>query len=123
MIRRPPRSTRTDTLFPYTTLFRSPLERGGRRPFLRPLPRCYRRPGHPSKTFTSAGPCCADNRGMDGEISLCNPDARRQLCSLLFLGLPVRRPGVPCIGYLSNTTGTTSTEIGRASCRERVCQY
>src|SRR3546814_9398604 len=31
MIRRPPRSTRTDTLFPYTTLFRSPsrlFERG-----------------------------------------------------------------------------------------------
>src|SRR3546814_7031344 len=26
MIRRPPRSTRTDTLFPYTTLFRSPVE-------------------------------------------------------------------------------------------------
>src|SRR3546814_19573688 len=25
MIRRPPRSTRTDTLFPYTTLFRSPV--------------------------------------------------------------------------------------------------
>src|SRR3546814_7579031 len=35
MIRRPPRSTRTDTLFPYTTLFRSVLaldrdRRGGR---------------------------------------------------------------------------------------------
>src|SRR3546814_18535175 len=29
MIRRPPRSTRTDTLFPYTTLFRS--HTGGRR--------------------------------------------------------------------------------------------
>src|SRR3546814_6824232 len=29
MIRRPPRSTRTDTLFPYTTLFRS-LTRAGR---------------------------------------------------------------------------------------------
>src|SRR3546814_15702322 len=27
MIRRPPRSTRTDTLFPYTTLFRSPAAR------------------------------------------------------------------------------------------------
>src|SRR3546814_4352359 len=27
MIRRPPRSTRTDTLFPYTTLFRSPHAR------------------------------------------------------------------------------------------------
>src|SRR3546814_8793866 len=33
MIRRPPRSTRTDTLFPYTTLFRSsPISREGRRP-------------------------------------------------------------------------------------------
>src|SRR3546814_3810174 len=28
MIRRPPRSTRTDTLFPYTTLFRSPEQAG-----------------------------------------------------------------------------------------------
>src|SRR3546814_9323620 len=28
MIRRPPRSTRTDTLFPYTTLFRSKELRG-----------------------------------------------------------------------------------------------
>src|SRR3546814_19116144 len=28
MIRRPPRSTRTDTLFPYTTLFRSVYEAG-----------------------------------------------------------------------------------------------
>src|SRR3546814_4005231 len=29
MIRLPPRSTRTDTLFPYTTLFRSRLTMGG----------------------------------------------------------------------------------------------
>src|SRR3546814_7598727 len=29
MIRRPPRSTRTDTLFPYTTLFRSELAHVG----------------------------------------------------------------------------------------------
>src|SRR3546814_1589241 len=42
MIRRPPRSTRTDTLFPYTTLFRSPchlppsrLQTGHRPPRLR----------------------------------------------------------------------------------------
>src|SRR3546814_11312078 len=32
MIRRPPRSTRTDTLFPYTTLFRS-----SRKPFMQAL--------------------------------------------------------------------------------------
>src|SRR3546814_10503359 len=31
MIRRPPRSTRTDTLFPYTTLFRSARQVGLRR--------------------------------------------------------------------------------------------
>src|SRR3546814_16769555 len=31
MIRRPPRSTRTDTLFPYTTLFRSINEAEGQR--------------------------------------------------------------------------------------------
>src|SRR3546814_9238738 len=31
MIRRPPRSTRTDTLFPYTTLFRSDREQYAKR--------------------------------------------------------------------------------------------
>src|SRR3546814_15433758 len=30
MLRRPPRSTRTDTLFPYTTLFRSVIDPAGR---------------------------------------------------------------------------------------------
>src|SRR3546814_14190120 len=35
MIRRPPRSTRTDTLFPYTTLFRSPHEQGDEQPLYR----------------------------------------------------------------------------------------
>src|SRR3546814_1636672 len=33
MIRRPPRSTRTDTLFPYTTLFRSVCPQFGENPF------------------------------------------------------------------------------------------
>src|SRR3546814_12491693 len=39
MIRRPPRSTRTDTLFPYTTLFRSaqPVRLGEQRPRRRAL--------------------------------------------------------------------------------------
>src|SRR3546814_13627763 len=37
MIRRPPGSTRTDTLFPYTTLFRSRLAETG--PFLRGIRR------------------------------------------------------------------------------------
>src|SRR3546814_13073685 len=33
MIRRPPRSTRTDTLFPYTTLFRSQAARANAKKF------------------------------------------------------------------------------------------
>src|SRR3546814_13468037 len=41
MIRRPPRSTRTDTLFPYTTLFRSP------QPFERMMDRLALRDEHP----------------------------------------------------------------------------
>src|SRR3546814_2159698 len=35
MLRRPPRSTRTDTLIPYTTLFRSSALRGMHRPVAR----------------------------------------------------------------------------------------
>src|SRR3546814_8040372 len=56
MIRRPPRSTRTDTLFPYTTLFRSPdtaLIRPCNAPvtvlfracYLQPIPRLSAAPG------------------------------------------------------------------------------
>src|SRR3546814_5330167 len=36
MVRRPPKSTRTGTLVPYPTLFRSPLERDPRDPRARP---------------------------------------------------------------------------------------
>src|SRR3546814_1043137 len=46
MIRRPPRSTRTDTLFPYTTLFRSAVldpRLGAGGAFLWPDPRRPRR--------------------------------------------------------------------------------
>src|SRR3546814_6636919 len=53
MIRRPPISTRTDTLFPYTTLFRSaaggaaPPRRGAQiHPLRRPQPRHSRRADH-----------------------------------------------------------------------------
>src|SRR3546814_1078897 len=44
MIRRPPRSTRTDTLFPYTTLFRS-LDRD----LVGADQKAKARPGQPSK--------------------------------------------------------------------------
>src|SRR3546814_9340362 len=50
MIRRPPRSTRTDTLFPYTTLFRSPR-------------------GH--------APSLRDRDGPSGQISPREPESAR----------------------------------------------
>src|SRR3546814_2134401 len=56
MIRRPPRSTRTDTLFPYTTLFRSGALR--RRALLIPRDR-RREPGdtiQPGETAFFIGP-------------------------------------------------------------------
>src|SRR3546814_4967732 len=92
MIRRPPRSTRTDTLFPYTTLFRSrhhrpPVadhpprrESRARRPLrrrqidagepaaalLRPRERAHlhRRPGH--RAGDAAQPARADGHGHSG---------------------------------------------------------
>src|SRR3546814_3883471 len=53
MIRRPPRSTRTDTLFPYTTLFRSPPGSSRRRA----------RPSPPSPRWT--GRCRRVRGGVD----------------------------------------------------------
>src|SRR3546814_6816849 len=63
MSRRPPRSTRTDTLFPYTTLFRSHRQQA-RRGDARPVPPCrdhrdarregLERPVHPDMTAPPA---------------------------------------------------------------------
>src|SRR3546814_19841505 len=76
MIRRPPRSTRTDTLFPYTTLFRSG-RRSARRAGGRPValhPRIGRQ--------GAAGGRAEDGRreGRRREAALC---ARGQPVSLL----------------------------------------
>src|SRR3546814_4322933 len=61
MVRRPPRSTRTDTLFPYTTLFRS------RRP-RRTLPRRSRTRRAPRRTrsaYRRSSRRAGDGRGRD----------------------------------------------------------
>src|SRR3546814_15083886 len=56
MIRRPPRSTRTDTLFPYTTLFRSPARRPPcRSPQPPPVGRCRRRDRAPRRHRSRPG--------------------------------------------------------------------
>src|SRR3546814_15480997 len=112
MIRPPPRSTRTDTLFPYTTLFRSliprffarRLFRGGLRLFLRLL--LLENPDQ----FLLA---------LVGKLLF----GRREHL-LLFLVDMVEiailhrpEPRQPA------GRGKVHLEIGSASCRERVCQY
>src|SRR3546814_6110691 len=78
MIRRPPRSTRTDTLFPYTTLFRS--QRGlnttycrffGKRRYV-PRSRRSVHGGRPSRHFlqSSGGVAEADAIGIDSRVHL-----------------------------------------------------
>src|SRR3546814_9502560 len=49
MIRRPPISTRTDTLFPYTTLFRSAADVHPAQPRLQALPRGRQRQRRPRR--------------------------------------------------------------------------
>src|SRR3546814_9944436 len=60
MIRRPPRSTRTDTLFPYTTLFRSADGQWNRhRAADRPPDDDHRRSGKPCHRRERHCPCTA----------------------------------------------------------------
>src|SRR3546814_5080255 len=58
MIRRPPRSTRTDTLCPYTTLFRSPFLEEQRRRYKGTTPFVVR-PGSTAEVATAVQLCRA----------------------------------------------------------------
>src|SRR3546814_16842182 len=77
MIRRPPRSTRTDTLFPYTTLFRSPSATMVRASKALSMVRC----GNASKPFCAAliqeiGRNVEDGRATCSQICRhANPEA------------------------------------------------
>src|SRR3546814_12853989 len=108
MIRRPPRSTRTDTLFPYTTLFRS-------------------------DTDTDAAPACAEcdrciQCGCCKSLHVAGRDAR---CRVLSPGWCARQHQCArnqnCLIFCLHTMiplwlARTAHEIGRASCREGVCR-
>src|SRR3546814_8418550 len=94
MIRRPPRSTRTDTLFPYTTLFRSLL---GRRALGRPAPaphraepaverhQVYRQRQHPARRpAPRRDPLHRDPRHRDRKSTRLNSSTNAHLvCRLL----------------------------------------
>src|SRR3546814_11525754 len=81
MIRRPPRSTRTDTLFPYTTLFRSPE---------RPRPLARRRLCRAGEEWQGGRPCGAEGRRVVGERG-----AYRRRRRLRLSGAGARAHGIP----------------------------
>src|SRR3546814_17574453 len=108
MIRRPPRSTRTDTLFPYTTLFRSNGEvtriqlpaatSGGTRPEIRyAYTQYYAQIRNSSGTLVNTG----DPFYRVQQITTCATAAT-------------------CAG---TANATKVTKSGSESCRERGCQY
>src|SRR3546814_16008811 len=78
MILRPPRSTRTDTLFPYTTLFRSAAPLG-----TRGQPKSRRRP-----MKTRAAVAVAPNKPLEiHEVDLAGPKAGAVLIEILATGV------------------------------------
>src|SRR3546814_18589975 len=101
MIRRPPRSTRTDTLFPYTTLFRSGKLRSSVERFARKI-------------------ALLEKRILDLERQAAVDESQLRLLQRLahFIDndMPAKFPKMfELFSKLS--------EIGRAQCRERKGKY
>src|SRR3546814_18802147 len=120
MIRRPPISTRTDTLFPYTTLFRS-LDRTEIRAKAR-------EDAHVSVAHVQVFAMQVFRvhvervRVLHQEFARAHhAEARTTFVSELGLHLiEVERQLAIAAEVL---TAVMADQIGRASCRERVCQY
>src|SRR3546814_19899401 len=103
MIRRPPRSTRTDTLFPYTTLFRSRGEG------ISPRGSTMAEPGTPPVIGIIGGSGIYEIEGLG------NAEWRS-----------IESPfGAPSDALLCGALDGQRLvfQIGRASCRDRVWQY
>src|SRR3546814_19850787 len=109
MIRRPPRSTRTDTLFPYTTLFRSRVLR-----FI--------------QDDECIGKSAAAHEGEGRNLDLSAGDAALHLLGrqgVIERVIERAEIGIDLVLHVAGkkTETLACLEIGRASCRERVCQY
>src|SRR3546814_12471552 len=120
MIRRPPRSTRTDTLFPYTTLFRSDRDagRGG------PSPRARGHRRHARLGDPPAGR--AGRRAAMKHVAVLKGGWSAERAVSLVTGDQVARAledagyRVTSIDLQRNLHALLSDQIGRAACRERV---
>src|SRR3546814_11223397 len=118
MIRRPPRSTRTDTLFPYTTLFRS-LDPATIQPLV-------------DLTPFLGGKRPALVAGQPG-IGLVGLELGRKIEAARMAGRLVDHPEgaeVECEARIAGDMDTQQFALhlgqfqnGRAQCRARVCPY
>src|SRR3546814_16313098 len=116
MIRRPPRSTRTDTLFPYTTLFRSEgrtlaeqsADALGSAPDI--VFECAGVPGSLDQAVSAVR-----RKGTVASPGFCwAPDTFTPMMAML---------KEATIRYTNVYDTREFEKIGRASCRERVCRY
>src|SRR3546814_21003272 len=117
MIRRPPRSTRSDTLFPYTTLFRS-------------NPGCYPTSAQlPLVPLIEKGLIDADDIDIDAKSGVSGAGRAAKEGSLYAevaegthaYGVASHRHGPEIEKELLASAGRP--QIGRASCGERVWTY
>src|SRR3546814_14817567 len=120
MIRRPPRSTRTDTLFPYTTLFRSPVSAGGVAGHLH----------HTASDFAATLLCGGVTPGspwrLDGEEVLLSIRLTPRSAQAGIGGIwrDAKAASWICASVRAvPEKGRVNAEIGSTCCRERVCQY
>src|SRR3546814_12270101 len=116
MIRRPPRSTRTDTLFPYTTLFRSAIfDRLEALTFLEREKRAL----HHLPLILQREVVHQRNEQVERGIGIAAlAHGANRVCPRVTRYCRKSRSVMPVSG-----SPPSSTPIGRASCRERVCQF
>src|SRR3546814_13670513 len=115
IIRRPPRSTRTDTLFPYTTLFRSGLAGT-----VRPYQRMHRTLTDPQVDIPDGEePFEFLGKPLGLQDVLVGRHSSLRSCSPPNLAVRLGSSTVAKPASVHKSYG----KIGRASCRERVCKY
>src|SRR3546814_14763974 len=119
MIRRPPRSTRTDTPFPYTTLFRSDNRLGLSFDWFKRSTENMIMPieGIPV-TFGAGAP-----QTNLGALETKGWELAVDFNHLFDNGLGIYFRANVSDAVTTITSYGTAKEIGRASCRERGCQY
>src|SRR3546814_19785565 len=117
MIRQPPRSTRTDTLFPYTTLFRSANVGAA------PLPLRPARAGR-SRLREARYALLDTRRSRGGRTDAPRAKSFRQT-SWTGPDKSLHRQSCDCVIERIDrmSVARANRQIGRASCRERVGQY